>query len=217
MDYNIPVNIDEDDLDKYNTSSDYYNDDCSVYTTEDNTDIIILDRKKEFNENNMSLCENNCNYTSYNSTTKKSVCMCAVKSKIFSISDIEDNKESLSQNFNITDSSTSSSNLKLMTCIDTLFSKYGLLKNLEFYILIIMSILYVISGILYYRIGSYLIENDIKEILDQKYESDAKIKRKKKSKSKSSKKNTNVSKVKVSENLVSNPIQKNGKNGSADP
>jgi hypothetical protein len=211
VDYNIPVNIDEKDLDKYNTSSDYYNDDCSVYTTEDGTDIIILDRKKEFNENNMSLCENNCNYTSYNSTTKNSVCMCAVKSKIFSISDIIDNKESLSQSFNISDSSTSSSNLKLMTCIDTLFSKYGLLKNLEFYILIIMTILYVISGVLYYRIGSYLIENDIKEILDEKYENDAKIKRKKKSKSKSSKKNINISKVKISENLVSNPIQKKRK------
>ena len=91
--YNIPVDIDEDDLDKYNTSSDYYNDECSVYTTDDGTDIIILDRKKEFNENNMFLCENNCNYTNYNSTSKKSQCICEVKSKIYSISDIIDNKE----------------------------------------------------------------------------------------------------------------------------
>jgi hypothetical protein len=179
VNYNIPIDISEEDLEKYNASSDYYNDECSVYTTEDGTDIIILDRKKEFNDNNMFLCENNCNYTNYNTTTKKSVCMCDVKSKIYSISEIFDNKDSLSKKFNVNDTSTSSSNLGLMKCIDTLFSKYGLLKNLENYILILMIILYAISSILFYRIGSALLENDIKEILDNKYEIEKNIKQKK--------------------------------------
>ena len=63
VNYNIPIVINEKDLDKNNTSSDYYNDECTVFTTDDGTDIIILDRKKEFNEKNLSLCENGCNYT----------------------------------------------------------------------------------------------------------------------------------------------------------
>ena len=205
IDYNIPVDIDEDDLDKYNVSSDYYNDECSVYTTDDGTDIIILDRKKEFNDNNMFLCENNCNYTNYNTTTKKSVCICGVKSKIYSISEILENKESISQNFNINDTSTSSSNLSLMKCIDTLFSKYGLLKNLEFYILIIMTVIFAISGILYYRIGSNLIESDIQEILDEKYKNDKKNKHNKISKHKS---NESINK---SKNNISNPKKKKSK------
>ena len=83
VNYNIPIDISEEDLEKYNASSDYYNNECSVYTTEDGTDIIILDRKKEFNDNNFYLCENDCNYTDYNSSSKKSVCMCDVKSKIY--------------------------------------------------------------------------------------------------------------------------------------
>ena len=70
-----------------------------------------------------------------------------------------------------------------------------------------MTILYVISGVLYYRIGSYLIDNDIKEILDEKYENDAKIKRRKNTRRKSSNKNTNVSIVKKSENFISNPVK----------
>ena len=201
VDYHIPVDIKEEYLEKYNISSDYYNDECSVYTTEDGTDIIILDRKKEFNDNNMFLCENNCNYTNYNTTTKKSVCMCDVKSKIYSISEIFDNKDSLSKKFNVNDTSTSSSNLGLMKCIDTLFSKYGLLKNLENYILILMIILYVISSILFYRIGSALLENDIKEILDNKYEIEKNIK--KISKKKSSKK-----KIKK---IMANPRKKRSK------
>jgi hypothetical protein len=174
VNYNIPIDISEEDLEKYNASSDYYNEECSVYTTEDGTDIIILDRKKEFNDNNFYLCENDCNYTDYNSSSKKSVCMCDVKSKIYSISELINNKDSLSQSFNVNDSSTSSSNLGLMKCIDTLFSKYGLLKNLENYILIIMTFLFAGSAIVYYRLGSSLLESDITEILDNKFEDNKK-------------------------------------------
>ena len=47
---------------------------------------------------------------------------------------------------------------------------------------IIMIILYTISAIIYYRIGNNLIENDIQEILDEKYKSHKNIKRKKNSK-----------------------------------
>ena len=35
---------------------------CYSYKTEDNTDIILKDRRNEFIDNNMSLCENNCEY-----------------------------------------------------------------------------------------------------------------------------------------------------------
>jgi surface protein len=86
--YNIPVDINEKELDKYNISSDYYNDECSIYTTEDGTDIIISDRKQEYNDNNMFLCENNCQYTNYNISSKKSICNCEIKLKIYSISEI---------------------------------------------------------------------------------------------------------------------------------
>ena len=54
---NIPVKIDEEKLFKYDPNSEYYNDDCNSYTTDNGTDILINDRKKEFLENNMSLCE----------------------------------------------------------------------------------------------------------------------------------------------------------------
>ena len=57
---NIHININEDDLFKHDPSNSYYNDICCSYTTKDNTDIIIEDRQKEFNNNNMSLCESSC-------------------------------------------------------------------------------------------------------------------------------------------------------------
>ena len=48
IDINIPVNIDEKNLFKYNSSDDYYNNICYSYTTENNTDIILKDRRNEY-------------------------------------------------------------------------------------------------------------------------------------------------------------------------
>ena len=38
----------------------YYNDICCKATSESGTDISLKDRRKEFVENNMALCEENC-------------------------------------------------------------------------------------------------------------------------------------------------------------
>ena len=63
----IPVSINEEELFKYDPSSDYYNDKCFAYTTENNTDIIVGDRRNEYINNNLFLCEEDCKYGSYNS------------------------------------------------------------------------------------------------------------------------------------------------------
>ena len=52
----LPCIIDENNEFKYNIKSDYYNDICYSYKTENGTDIILSDRRKEYIENNMSLC-----------------------------------------------------------------------------------------------------------------------------------------------------------------
>ena len=167
INYNIPVSIDENNIEKHDPNSDYYNDECSTYTTEDGTDITLNDRKVEYNNNNLSLCENNCNFTDYDTNTKKSICMCEIKLKIYSISEIIQNKEEISNNFNIVNDSTSSS-VNTMKCFNTLFSKYGLLKNIGNYILITIIVLFISSGILFYKIGYNLLDNDMKQIIKNK-------------------------------------------------
>ena len=61
----IPVIIDENNIFKYNSSNEYYNDNCYSYASNNNTDIIINDRRNEYINNNISLCENNCKYIKY--------------------------------------------------------------------------------------------------------------------------------------------------------
>ena len=81
IDINIPIDVNENNLFKHNSSDKYYNDICYSFTTEDNTDIIIKDRRNEFINNNLSLCENDCDYKEYNKNTKKVLCECYVKIK----------------------------------------------------------------------------------------------------------------------------------------
>ena len=136
---NIPVNIDENNLFKYDPNSDFYNDNCFTYTTENGTDIILNDRKQEFTDNNLSLCEKNCNYTGYNEQNKQSSCDCNIKNKMDLISEIIENPNKLSNNFEDeeNDSNSGASNIISLKCTKALFSKEGLKSNISSYILII--------------------------------------------------------------------------------
>ena len=84
----IPVYINE-DINKYNTSSNYYNDICSKATSKSGTDILLTDRKNEFINNNMSLCEEDCDLIDYDYDTKKAKCSCLTKINVPLIKDIK--------------------------------------------------------------------------------------------------------------------------------
>ena len=165
VNYSIPVSIDEDNIFKYDPNSDYYTDECFSYTTENGTDILLNDRHDEFNNNNLSICENNCTFMGYDNNKKMSLCDCQIKSKQINISEIIYDTNILSHNFTNQDLTT---NMISMKCYSTLFSKDGLLNNIGFYILIIFTIIFMASIILFYKCGNYYIDEMIRQILDLK-------------------------------------------------
>ena len=128
----IPVSIKKGNEYKHNSSSEYYNDLCFIYPTENGFDISLNDRKKEFNNNNMSLCEKKCEYEGYNSSLKKAKCQCEVKEKMNSIIDILNNKEKL---FNDFPNIKNIINFDIMKCYKVLFDLSKLKKNIGNYIL----------------------------------------------------------------------------------
>jgi len=95
IDLFIPINI-TDDLDKVNSSSGYYNNICYTSTSEYGTDISLADRKKDFIDKNLTVCEENCDFTDYNSTIKKAICSYLVNTNsTFKIGDLVIDKEKL--------------------------------------------------------------------------------------------------------------------------
>ena len=171
----VPVMIEENNINKYNSSDDYYNDICYTYTTESGTDIILTDRKNEFINNNMSICETNCEYEGYEIDSKKAKCKCEVKIKIPLMSEIAINKNLLMDKLDI----KNSLNIKILKCYKLLLSINGLKNNIGSYIL--LSIIFIISIclivflikdynkiiVMIYKITSYSKNNKINKIISK--------------------------------------------------
>ena len=204
IDLDIPVSINEDLLFKYNPESEYYVDECYPYTSDNGTDIILNDRRQEYIDNNMSLCENGCSYNGYDEKTKKVSCVCEPKSKDFLISDIIDDETLLANNLTYYNSS---SNIMTMKCIYTVFSKEGLKKNYANYILAFVLISFIVLVILFYKVGYYTLEKMMTTFLEIKEKAQNDM-----SANKNEKKKIKKKKKKIKEKqIISNPIQKKQK------
>ena len=156
----IPVTIDEENFFKYDPNDEYYTDQCKPYTTEDGTDILLNDRQNEYNENNLSLCENNCQLDNYDPNSKQVICNCEIKNKQIVISDIANQSDLLYYNFSNNDGTSNT-----MKCYYTLFTKNGFFTNIANYILLITIIVFLLSIFLFYKFGFHTLEEDIKDLL----------------------------------------------------
>ena len=142
-----PVSINEENLFKYNPNNDYYNDICFRYTTDKGTDIVLVDRRKEYNMNNISLCEINCIFKKYDLKTKKVQCECNINNRTFlNLEDLINKKKLLNNFVDI----KSTSNLLVMKCYNLLFKKEIFFKNIGNYILLSIIIIYIFGIILFY-------------------------------------------------------------------
>ena len=157
----IPYEIVE-DIEKLNSSSDYYNDICYTYTSEKGTDIIMKDRQQEYVDKNISVCEENCVFSYYNTKTGKAVCSCEIKIKLPLISEIKFDKNKLYDSFtNI----KNIANINIMKCYKIFFSAKGIYYNYGCYIIIPIYIFHIITNLLFYLRELKQIKNNIKKII----------------------------------------------------
>ena len=119
IDIFIPIKLNG-NLDIFNSSSGYYNDLCYTANSDYGTDITLNDRKKEFKENNKTVCQDDCIFSQYNYKNQIAKCSCDVKESSTSFSDMHIDKAKLYKNFidikNI-------ANINILVCYKVLFSK----------------------------------------------------------------------------------------------
>ena len=165
IDIIVPVSINEDELYKYNSTSDYYNSICFTYTSENGTDIPLEDRQNEFVKNNMTLCEKNCDLDEYDKRTKKAVCKCDINEDV----DISNKKEFDMKTFYDNFISIKRvANLDVMKCYRNLFTKEGILKNYISFIIIPIILFHIISYIIFHLKDINQIRNTIRDIISFK-------------------------------------------------
>ena len=146
-------------------NNEYYNDKCYPYTTNNGTDIILNDRKKEYNNNNFGLCENNCKYIGINNENKKANCECEIKKSFKDIKSISIDKDKLLNNFV---DFKSTMNIDIFLCKNTLFNLDGIKNNIGSYITMTDIILSIVNCILFYVKGYTALFSNIKSIIKEK-------------------------------------------------
>ena len=166
IDLAIPVSINENKLFMYDTKSEFYNDICFTYTSENGTDISLKDRKKDSLDKNMTLCEENCDYKGYDSKAKKALCSCQVKIKLPLISEISFDKEILFTDFR---NVSNLLNMEVMKCHKVLFNKEGIKNNIGALFVIPIILIHIASIIIFYSKGFDAIKKKINKIIDIKF------------------------------------------------
>ena len=153
-----PVNINENEIYKHDPNNNYYNDRCNSYSNDKGVDMTIFTRKNDYNENNLALCPDNCDFEEYNNQTKQVKCLCdpQFNSSLLTLDKII-NKQKLLNNFINIEATT---NLDVIKCYKNLLSLKGLKSNIGSYI--------ILSIILIYNIGVFvLILIEYKMIIDK--------------------------------------------------
>ena len=157
----VPIIISE-SIDKLNISSGYYNDICYIATSDSGTDITLNDRKEEYKANNNIICQEECDFSSYNYNTNEAICSCHVRESSSSIDNMYINKEKIYERFidikNIL-------NIKIIICYKVLFSKDGTTHNIAFYLIIIIMIFHVFSIFIFYYNNRNILKQKINEII----------------------------------------------------
>ena len=162
IEIDLPVSINEKELFKYDPSSEFYNDKCFPYTSENGTDVTLKDRQNEYANNNLSLCEDNCTFLRYNNFKKYAICDCKVKNYINITKDLIIDKDRLLNSFIDIKNMI---NLEVLKCYYILFTKDGIIKNIGSYILLFTICFFIISAIIFIGKGYKSLISEINNLI----------------------------------------------------
>ena len=154
IDIYIPFNISKHHLDLYNyainqgynifnPSDSFYKDVCTPFNSQNKTDVLITDRKKDYFTNEYAFCEEGCNFENINIDLNKVKCNCQIKKEMKT--DTKFSTSKLFQNFYKIDSY---SNFKILICFNLVFSNIGLKNNYGCYILSAIIFLFISTTVI---------------------------------------------------------------------
>ena len=154
----------------FDSNDTFYNDICSAFTTQNGTDILLYDRRKDIYQStiNISLCQDGCDFQSYNAITKKAKCDCLIQTSNINtdISKLKFDKNEMIDHFYET---LDNSNFRVLICYKLVFNLKVFKKNIGCIFMTILLFLFEILIIIYIIIGSKKINEFIQIIIKNKY------------------------------------------------
>ena len=146
---------------------------CYISKSDSGTDIILKDRRKEFIEENKTVCQEECDFSDYDYDIKKANCSCIVKQSSSSISNMNINLTKLNEKFGNINNKTVLSNLGITSC--NIFESTGNFEsNTGFYLLLFIIVIFIIIFIIFCCKGYDLIKNKMDEVIEKKFKKETK-------------------------------------------
>ena len=176
--YNLAKQLKEQGYDIFNSSDDFYNDICSTFNSENGTDIILNDRRKDFYKPNITLCEDNCQYDGFDIDSLKVKCQCGIKPNVNSdTSKAKFTPNTILENFYKLEKYA---NIKIATCYKQVFNLSRLKKNYGSYFIIVIAFLFIITMIIIFATIHKKTNDIIKNIIFSSLSLDKQINKEKK-------------------------------------
>ena len=206
--YSIPdeeldlyIKLKELGYDLYNPNDSFYHDICTSFTSNNETDILLSDRRLDYFKNK-TFCEDGCTYKSYDYINKKVECECQIKKEI------DNNIDNIKFFGNLFISTfykiENFTNIKVLKCFKLVFSALGQIKNIGSYIFIILNIIYIVLMILFYKNGRTQLFNIINTVI-RSNSNKAPIKKKTNNKNELKKRDFgSVHKIIINKNIIIN-------------
>ena len=199
----------------FNESDSFYDDVCTTYTSLNETDILLSDRKKDIytEGQNQQICQKGCKISYYDSKNHKARCDCSV-----SIQEIKDiNFQKLFEGNTIENTfyeSITHSNFHVVKCYKLIFIFSRIIKNIGEILMTFVFLIFIILIIIYCAKGNDYILKNINFVLKLKgfksgENQNSNIKRNKSKKNPSKFKNINImNKEKLKTNIKKEKLKK---------
>ena len=123
--------------DVFNVDSPFYNDVCTPFTNENGNDVLLDDRRKDYFNENINLCDTGCVFAGYNTTTNYYTCICNIKSPGDEATPYSGDYVTKEMPENFKDMISRRSNIEVFKCASQVFSANGQKKNFGSYILLV--------------------------------------------------------------------------------
>ena len=172
IDIYIPTNLDNETLiiyedlknqgyDIYNPNDTFYNDICTKYTSVNNTDLTLNDRKSIFYDNQI-FCQENCQYNGINLDIMHAKCECSL-----STTEIEYESKKFSGIKIVTSfyEVIKYSNFLILKCYQLPFSSIGIKNNYGFIIMVVFLSLLIIFTIIFLFTGMKIIRDQMSNMI----------------------------------------------------
>ena len=142
--------------DPFNSESPFYNDICTPFTNENGNDVLLNERRTDYFNENINICDKDCTFSHYDPKTKMYTCKCKIQ--ILGKESEENGTKSETTYVNKTLPESfykrqKNSNIEVIKCSSQVFSSSGQKKNFGSYCLITCFAGFLVSVVYYFVKG----------------------------------------------------------------